>query len=242
MSLLNPHCSVRIKRIGQSQSPLIIIEQCWAEPEKLQSLANDKAAYVDDPDDFYPGLRKPLPDNITAQIHAALQQVFSEGVNNGLGEALDKAAFKRFTLPFCAFSLTNQAPHTLIPIQRIPHFDSTSHRQFALVSYLFHEDKGGTAFYRHKKTGFETIDDTRAKTYMKALQTEASTQGFPEAAYIQGSTSMFEHIHSEAAQFNKCILYPANLLHSGNINPKTSLSSSPQQGRLTLNACLDASF
>lgn len=242
MSLLNPNCSISVKLIGRAQSPLIVINECWSKPEELQALAHTQGSFIDDPDDFYPGLRKPLPNDVKQQLESGLNALFSEVIHNELPLPVKHAlALKqlKFTLPFCAFSLTNQAPETLIPIQRIPHFDSTSHLQFALVSYLFKEDKGGTAFYRHKKTGYETIDDNRTKTYMKALQTEASTLGFPDATYINGSTTLFEQIHSEPAHFNTCILYPANLLHSGNIDAKTSLSSSPLEGRLTLNACLD---
>ncbi|MCY7297329.1 DUF6445 family protein [Alteromonas sp. a30] len=242
---INPQCQVALKRIGQEQQPLIVIRDCWAEPEALIALAqsedDDKSQHVgfkDDPNDFYPGLRKPLSTDFQQALSQALSTLLQAHLSEHFS-TLDIPVSKSVSIPFCAFSLTNTAPAQLLPIQRIPHFDSTSSRQFALVSYLFKQDKGGTAFYRHKKTGFEYITDSRAKMYMKSLQTQASTEGFPEAAYINASTPLFEQIHCESAQFNTCILYPANVLHSGCIYAEKSLSSCPENGRLTLNACLD---
>jgi len=43
-------------------------------------------------------------------------------------------------------------------LQRIPHVDSFLGSQLAFVHYLFKADPGGTAFYRHRGTGFEIID------------------------------------------------------------------------------------
>lgn len=230
LSLVNPQCNVDVKLIGWDQAPLIIIEECWRDPNSLVNLAGELDGFIADPEDFYPGLRNPLSDEIREQLCSELLVLMNRVLTPKLAS---------MEIDFCAFSLTNKKPEELIPIQRIPHFDSTSSLQFALVGYLFEGDKGGTSFYRHKKTGFEIIDEDRANAYMKNLQTQASTVGLPDASYINGSTQLFERFHSEEANFNKCILYPANLLHSGNISAANSLSDSPLDGRLTINACLD---
>ena len=237
MVLINPKSQVCVSHIGNEQSPLLVINACWTQPQQLREWAGDAAGFIHNPADYYPGVRKPVNEPLKAALLAALSAHLQPVWPTLYGE-------KRvsLTLPFCAYSLTNQPAESLIPIQRVPHFDTTTSLQFALVAYLFEGDKGGTAFYRHRKTGFEVIADTRVAKYMKTLHTEASTVGLPKAGYITQSTPLFEQFHSGSGQWNKSILYTPNLLHSGNIDKQKSLVASTQTGRLTLNACLRVTF
>lgn len=45
----------------------------------------------------------------------------------------------------------------------------------------------------------------------------------------------FERIVEIDALFNRMIVYPSNILHSGNIPPKFNFDPHPASGRLTLN-------
>ena len=52
--------------------------------------------------------------------------------------------------------------------------------------------------------------------------------------YMSASTNMFEQLYSVEALMNRAIIYPSNLLHSGNVNAALGLSSVPKKGRLTI--------
>ncbi|MDA4834850.1 DUF6445 family protein, partial [Enterobacter hormaechei] len=109
--------------------------------------------------------------------------------------------------------------------------------RIALVHYLGGEDDGGTAFYRHRATGFETIDATRAPIYLNAISAEVGNAP-PPTAYVDGSTPLFEQISAVDARPNRAVVYRSALLHSGRIPPAASLSANPLTGRLTVTAFL----
>ena len=57
----------------------------------------------------------------------------------------------------------------------------------------------------------------------------------PPKGYIQGSTPIFEQIAQIEGLYNRVVVYPNSLLHSGRIPPGFDFSSDPTQGRLTAN-------
>ena len=68
------------------------------------------------------------------------------------------------------YSLVTTAPADLTPIQRLPHFDGVESNRLALLHYLSPEQPGGTAFYRHRTTGFEGVTSERLPVYRTALE------------------------------------------------------------------------
>lgn len=58
------------------------------------------------------------------------------------------------------------------------------------------------------------------------------------ANYIAGDTPYFERIALGQARYNRALLYPSFLLHSGAIAPDAVLSPDPALGRLTVTAFL----
>src|SRR4029078_12554032 len=62
------------------------------------------------------------------------------------------------------YSLVTTPPEKRPAIHRIPPVDSLNGNGLATIHYLFKTDLGGTAFYRHRKTGFEYVDETRQHT------------------------------------------------------------------------------
>ena len=103
-----------------------------------------------------------------------------------------------------------------------------------MLHYLCEPMHGGTAFYRHRATGFETITRERLAAYMDSLQRELETNG-PPPQYLTGSDSRFEQIEAVEARFNRVLLYRSQVLHSGSVNA-AALSDDPRHGRLTANA------
>ena len=109
------------------------------------------------------------------------------------------------------------------------------------MHYLFQGDQGGTAIYRHRKTGFECIDESRTLAYYRSLESENNGPYLPKAVdgYIQGDTPLFEQIAAQPGVFNRLVVYRRHLLHSGMITQHTSLSANPRVGRLTISSFID---
>ena len=214
-------------QIGDEASPLIIIDNFVETPEHLVNLANENAdAFQSQASDFYPGIRKPAPAEYQALLSHLPQLISSHLPSISNVETL-----------MSAFSIATTPEQQLRPIQTIPHFDSPDPQQYALVHYLCTQEHGGTSFYQHKSTGFERITKARLATYGSKIKHEAiSAELHKTPRYIDGETSIFSRIYQIEAAFNRAIIYPSNLLHSGNINVKLGLIPSACKGRLTLSS------
>ena len=53
--------------------------------------------------------------------------------------------------------------------------------------------------------------------------------------YMCGSNAWFERVLSVEPRWNRMIVYPGTVLHSGDIASPRLLSDDPRQGRLTIN-------
>jgi hypothetical protein len=227
---INPDLKINTIYVGNDQEPIIIVDDLLLQPEAVIRYAETGYAFQKDSKDFYPGIRKPLApayaENIYQQLMNSFWTVFSSN------------ATVNIKLLSSVLSLTTTQPNALRPIQSVPHFDSYLANNIAGVHYFCAEKFGGTSFYRHRTTGFETLNSQRIQEYAKILKTEvmqASTNSFD---YINGDTAIFERIASIDAKFNRAIFYRSNILHSGNIQPSAGLSENPRTGRLTANTLI----
>lgn len=226
--MFNSKASIRVHKIGNGLFPLLVIDDFAVQPDNLIKQAA-QASFQADPGDYYPGIRASLPEAYISAMVSALKSIMQ-------GTVLDDGP--ALHCPFHAWSLTTQPEHLLKPIQCIPHFDDTNPHKYAMVHYLFREELGGTSFFRHNKTGFEAITNDNQQRYMKTLGMQATSEGLPDPAYIQSSTRLFNEYHHVAAKFNRAIVYPSHMLHSGMINADKGLSENPKYGRLTANMAL----
>lgn len=176
----------------------------------------------------YPGLRAPLPETyVTNQqpiLAAVLRDLFGHG---GDFDVID-----------ASFSVVTRSPAALTLKQRLPHCDAFVAERIALVHYLCPSEAGGTAFYRHRSSGFETIDEGRAPGYFGQLNAELASAGPPAPSYMAGDTALFERTMLVEARYNRAVIYRSFLLHSGAIPPQATLSADPSRGRLTITAFL----
>ena len=77
-----------------------------------------------------------------------------------------------------------------------------SDKELAFIHYLFKADLGGTAFYRHRKTGFEYIDFDRRPEYLRHhRRRESLGPDYPPAEYINGDTPLYEQISAQRRRF-----------------------------------------
>ncbi|RVT46715.1 hypothetical protein EMM73_07525 [Rheinheimera sediminis] len=216
--------------IGQELNPLLVVDNFVPEPQSLVDFAAGQQFLANSP--YYPGLRAAAP--------AAYRQFMLQSLQDTLIEYFElPASSLKFSV--CHLSLVTTPPAQLKLLQRIPHFDTTEKHALAAVHYLFQGNQGGTAFYRHRKTGFECIDQSRTKEYYRSLESENHGPDLPKVTdgYIQSDTPLFEQIAQQPGVFNRLIVYRRHLLHSGMITKETSLSADPRLGRLTISSFID---
>jgi len=214
-----------IESVGAEAQPLAILDDFAPDPEALRDFA--AAARFGDARNHYPGVRAELPgDYLSIQlplIAAAVAQAFGR---SGPIEVID-----------ASFSIVCTPADMLSVPQRLPHCDAFTPDRIALVHYLS-ASHDGTAFFRHRATGFETVDEDRRDLYFRQLDTELRYTGPPPPGYVADDTPLFECIRVAEARLNRALLYHSSNLHSGAISPGNALSADPCDGRLTVTAFL----
>jgi hypothetical protein len=126
----------------------------------------------------------------------------------------------------------------LLQVGRAAHYQHAGGEVIAVMHYLLGPESGGTAFYRHRRTGFETVTPTREAAYNAALAEDERAHGMPPMRYCHGDSAWFEMIDEVEAQPDRLILYRGRQLHSGVIPDPGKFSSNPKEGRLTINMFL----
>jgi hypothetical protein len=213
--------------VGLERTPVLVVDNLFCEPEALIDYAASHARYATDPRSFYPGPRAPAPSAYGAALRAQLAPVIAKA----FGLASPDVVHEK-----CDFSIVTTPPARLHVFQRMPHIDNTDPRHFALLHYLCGPGYGGTSFYRHRRTGFETVDEARFPIYKAAVLEELTSRGPPPASYPNGDSDMFERIASFDASFNRLLVYRGRSLHCADIAPGFPGDSDPRTGRLTANA------
>ena len=131
---------------------------------------------------------------------------------------LSSQARLRFTA--CHYSLVTTPPEKLTYLQRIPHIDSVASKELAFIHYLFKADLGGTAFYRHRKTGFEYVDQDRKPEYLRCLEEEKLGPRQPAGRIHQRRYTALRADGQSAGRFQPLVMYRRNSLHSGAFAPR----------------------
>ncbi len=220
--------SVRIEHLGHEGEPLVVVEDFSPHPERL---ATEAASLVFEPmGAFYPGVRARVRPSYFEGLDAVLAPVVREVF--GYRERLE---FDRVL-----YSLVTTPPDRLSLPQRIPHFDGVEAGKIAILHYLTHDDLGGTGFYRHRSTGFETVDAGRHRRYLDALRADFARHGEPPPGYIAGTTPIFERIAHVPSGYNRALIYRSSLLHCAAIADRAALTADPRAGRLTVASFLSA--
>jgi hypothetical protein len=137
------------------------------------------------------------------------------------------------------FSIVTTPAEQLGLAQRIPHIDGVGDGLMAVIHYLSPEDQGGTAFYRHRSTGFESVDARRHTIYLAALRADFAHFGEPAPAYIDGDTEIFERVACFDGRYNRALVYPSSLLHCS-ATRQSGFSADPECGRLTIAGFISA--
>ncbi len=224
---LNPAARIDLRQIGRERQPLLIIDDVLADPDALIEAA--KTADWHKPHTQYPGLNAPLPAAYSQAVIRALRPLLQRGFGIPAHRQLNFFGF---------FALATQGPDQLQPIQKIPHRDSPDPFRIAMVHYLCRGQAGGTAFFRHQATGFESIDFERGETYDRTAAGELAAGGERLTRHVTAETPHYEQVDVAAMAFNRLVVYRSHVLHSGLLE-ESRLSDDPATGRLTANSFLE---
>lgn len=212
---------IQIIRLGNERQPLVIIDNYASDPKRLVKDASCQSYQKGGR--FYPGIRAPADFSYLNEHAGLIEKIFTDLFSCPNGIEIGESNYSLITTP----------ESELAPIQSLPHFDGFDPGRFAILHYLCQANQGGTAFYRHKATGFETITEDRYSEYEAVLQWEAKEDGAPQG-YFRGS-ERFEEIYQIEPRFNRLVIYRGILLHSGHMPVSPVLSDDPTLGRLTVN-------
>lgn len=221
---------VSLRHVGREREPVVVIDRATGQRDALVEFAATRSRFepATKVGSFYPGLLGPAP---TAYVEAMVRMVLPLIATHFTGVPVQPARARG------NFSLVTLPPEALTPDQRVPHVDSADRLQFATVHFLSSANGDGTRFFRHRATGFETLDAARSPTYVERLNAELRAGGAPDG-YIAGSTPLFEQTAAVEARYNRAVVYRSALLHSGTIATGRELSDDPLRGRLTVTAFL----
>lgn len=225
---LNPSARVRRIAVGHETLPLLVIDDFISDPDALVRHAAGRL--FTERWRWFPGIRTRAPLAWRRLVVEQLGELLCEFF--GLGR-------RSLSFSMCHYSLITTPADQLAMPQRIPHFDSLGSDGIASIHYLFRAPYGGTAFYRHRRTGFESVDESRRDAYFAALESELAGPDAPAAAYIDGDTALFEQVHAESGRFNRILFYRRNALHSGSIARTFVPDGNPLTGRLSINSFID---
>lgn len=214
--------------------PVIVIDHFYPDVAALRAAACEPSAeFVRDAANFYPGARRQAPaqyQQFLSQLQPLLQEVYGHTPWGGPSP---------WQVLQAAFALTSTPPEKLRPIQMLPHFDTVSPTTLALVHYLVGPEHGGTSFYRHRSSGLCCITEQTLPAYGAALKQQAIAARLHEhPRYQAGDCALFQRIGQVSAAVNRVAIYPAHLLHSGDILQADRLSPDPREGRLTVSCLL----
>lgn len=223
MSTPLPQARVEVRRLGREGQPLVVIDDFSGQLAELRT-AGAAARYAP-AGAYYPGLRAPVDPAYLDVRRDLLVEVMHRVF--GLQRSL--------RCETSAFSLVTLAPDALSPDQRVPHHDHGGPGLIALMHYLCGPESGGTAFYRHRRTGFEAITPERMPAFTSALEEDAREYGPPPSRYCHGDSEAYEMLDEVEARPDRLILYRGQTLHSGVIPDPAMLSDDPRRGRLTIN-------
>jgi hypothetical protein len=217
-----------LRRLGNSQTPVVVIDDFSGSLAHVLAIAEDLAPYPRHTN-YYPGLRR-----IFTAADTAANAYVQESCTRAARFIADAFGFDAFDLVEASFSMVTLKPTELTEPQRAPHFDTTNQKDLALLHYLRAPPNSGTAFYRQRATGIERVTGLNVSVYVPVA--EVQTAQLPaDSGYFHGSDEFFEEIGAVEAVPDRMIIFQGSLLHSGIIPPGMPLTGDPRHGRLTAN-------
>lgn len=223
--MLRSPANLRIERVGAEREPVVVINGVMRNPAALVDYAAAEGRFEPAGKGAYPGLRSPAPLDYVGTLVRALDPLIRQAFS--LDEVVLAAAD-------CSLSIVTEPPENLTPLQRVPHVDTDYPLQFAVLHYLCGAGFGGTGFYRHSATGYETLSPERTARFETVRDRELAERS-PPAGYIGEKPENYISTASFEAAFDRLLIYRSCVLHCGLIPVDMPLVADPRHGRLTSN-------
>lgn len=215
----------RVEHFGSEREPVIVIDDFTGRIGDFVK-AGRRAHYA--PVAGYPGVRAPVDPAYLALGEPLLGQLLGE--HFGLT--------KRFRAESCSFSIVSIPPEKLVTAQRRPHYDGADPNLIAMVHYTQGKGSGGTAFYRHRRSGFEAITPERVACYERSVRQDDTEFAALAPAYYHGDGERYEMIGEIEPRPDRLIAYRGRQLHSGVIPTPPDEALTLAAARLTINTFL----
>ncbi|QDP00461.1 DUF6445 family protein [Thalassotalea sp. PS06] len=223
---INADFTPEVIRVGNEQTPVIIIDDFLSSSTVLEELAQ-QISFEPDKFSLYPGVRAKIPPEYYVPLLQAVYQ--------GIYKVYQVPRTLRLKPMDAYLSLLSTEQENLQLLQRMPHFDTERPFYFAVLIYLNNGVHGDTGLFRHKPSGFERIHQNRFQTYQNYRQQHLQQFGEPESQYITASNDQYELYQRLEYKPNRLVIYPGNLLHSTIVDIDRDIDANPQTGRLTCN-------
>ena len=221
--------SMRVEKhvIGHEANPILVVDGLLANPASAVDFAEAEVNFVPGPTGtYFPGLRGRRSDAYVAtfldRLGPAMRETF------GLR---DNVRFNFNNL----FSLTTTPGSELRPLQKVPHVDHIGPRGLAVVHFIFAAPLGGTGFFRHKATGWETITEERAERYDRMVAREIEQSG-TSPGYLFRDSPHFDLVFNVEPAMDRLVIFSGHQLHSATVPDGVTLPTDVRQGRLTINS------
>ena len=232
--MFNPNAKIHALPIYPGQW-CCVIDDVLLEPEawvaRAERFADQFAAFSGN---AYPGLELHLP----AQFTPLWDQYLQNARRFIAAQSATNLPAAKLIEGYTRLGIVSKSEAQLQPYQWICHRDRLSpdprHQIEATVLYLFQNpDLGGTSFYRARANEAATaqlVYDSGVLSGEEFQRCYGVTPG-----YLRASNAHFAHCLTVQPRFNRLIFYSGMVFHSSHITHPALLSSSPRQGRLTLN-------
>ncbi len=225
MIKLNPDLKISFSRIGYEEQPLLVIDDLLLNPDELVEMAASSKWSMPN-ETYYPGINAQLPEAYSKTVIEGLREHIARAFNIPKNQKLIVNGF---------WGLTTLPLEEFDPWQKIPHYDRAELDHLAMVHYMNKDQKGGTGFFRHLPTGFESISPNRVQEYRDYVTNWIENGGDKLLKnYAGNETPDFELFHSVPFKYNRIAIYPSYVLHCA-LYDASNQDGNPLTGRLTAN-------
>jgi hypothetical protein len=227
--MINDKLTMQTLYMGHEKNKVLCFDNFLANPAQLidharQSKFSPYPAAVQRKG--YPGVRTAAPADLGSELRGRIVDIIKNDFDIPVGSSITPLQD--------ALCLMTVPEIELGPLQRVPHFDASNPHFFAALLYLCGEEHGGTGFYRHNSTGYESITPERCDRYLDSSYEELNSKK-PDKQYFSESNDFYTRTGFIPARFNRLVVYRGCVLHSANILSGISLNPDPVVGRLTAN-------
>ena len=227
MIKVNRQAIFSIEYIGQDKTPVIIVDNYAENFDEIADEIVKHSEFKPEEVSYYPGKRSAIPKPIVVGYLKPLMEVFYRVYK--FPDLLKPNPIDNY------FSLITTQPEELSAMQSWPHFDTPNPKFIAIIHYINKNEHGGTAFFKHNKSGLDRIDHQSMEIYLKHADNYFNSLNTNTFQYCDEQHSEFTCYKKIAYKPNRLIIFPGQLLHSTLVNVATDINGDPATGRLTAN-------